>query len=337
MDALELKHSWWNAKWMIPGTSWHICGYSRSAFRTGFYVPQLNMMLDAGPQNFNKPDHILVTHTHMDHIACLPMTMIGDVHGDHQFHIYGPAEAQHHVENYIQAMFCVNAVSLDVPVREWFTYHALTARDTFGMEAKGVKLDIEVFECCHRIPTVSYGLSEIKNKLCAQYAGLSGPEIVALRKAGTCVTQPVKQRKLAYVCDTSIDVFALNPSLLQYPVVFIECTFLCPDDPERVGKDGDKVPETQRATDTGHIHWQQLKPYVLANPDTLFVLFHFSQRYNDLEILDFFHKACAAQAEDVANEVSPATVSRQPIKNIRCWVYGTAMDPSAQFIHVDIK
>ena len=38
------------------------------------------------------------------------------------------------------------------------------------------------------------------------------------------------------------------------------------------------------------VHWEELLPYVKANPDTLFVLIHFSLRYKDTEILEFFQK-----------------------------------------------
>lgn len=283
MDALDMKRMWWTTEWTIPGTGWHIRGYSRSAFRTGFYIPQLGLMLDAGPQNFNKPDHILITHTHMDHIACLPMTMIGDVHGDHHFFVYGPVEAHEYVCSYIRSMFFVNAVSKDIPTYEWFTYHGLSARDTFKIEAKKTKLVVQVLACRHKIPTVSYGFSEAKDKLKPECAGLTGPEIVALKKSGHCVTHSILQPRLAYVCDTSIEVFALNPSLLIYPVIFIECTFIGPD-------------ELQQAQDTQHIHWDHLKPYVLANPNVVFMLFHFSQRYRDQEVTDFFQRECATHS-----------------------------------------
>ena len=71
MEPVKVKMIHWQKKMTIPGTPWEICGYSRSAYRTGFYISGLDMMLDAGPQNFNKPTHIFITHTHIDHIACL--------------------------------------------------------------------------------------------------------------------------------------------------------------------------------------------------------------------------------------------------------------------------
>jgi hypothetical protein len=60
MDAVSIKNIHWKTRWDIPGTPWSISGYSRSAFRTGFYIKELDLMLDAGPQNFNKPSHMLI-------------------------------------------------------------------------------------------------------------------------------------------------------------------------------------------------------------------------------------------------------------------------------------
>lgn len=49
MDSNTVKSMYWQKDWQIPTTSWTIRGYSRSAYRTGFYIPELDMMLDAGP------------------------------------------------------------------------------------------------------------------------------------------------------------------------------------------------------------------------------------------------------------------------------------------------
>ena len=35
----------------------------------GFYIPELNIMLDAGPTSLKNPDHIFITHNHVDHVA----------------------------------------------------------------------------------------------------------------------------------------------------------------------------------------------------------------------------------------------------------------------------
>lgn len=276
MDALELKVIYWRKSWKIPGTPWSICGYSRSAFRTGFYVPELNMMLDAGPQSFNKPDNILITHSHIDHLACLPLTLIGEANSNHTFHIYGPSQAKKYIDKYIKSMFEANAL-VDIDEIPWYRYHGLFPQESFRITMNKTDLEIVVFECDHSIPTISYGITEIKQKLKDEYLGLPGKDIGNLRKAGVAITHEVKHKRLAYVCDTSIKVFDLNPDILNYAVIFIECTFFSPD-------------ELEHATDKSHIHWEQLKPYVIGKPDSLFVLFHFSQRYRDIEIAEFFQK-----------------------------------------------
>lgn len=280
-DPLKVKVSHWQKKMVIPGTPWEICGYSRSAYRTGFYIASLDMMLDAGPQNFSQPSHILITHTHIDHCACLPFTSIGDE--NHKPHIHAVDIAGPRLLTYISAMFSVNAME-DCDAATFYTFHGLAKGDTFPLTTKSTDLQVEVFECDHPIPTISYGFSEKKQKLKEEYLRLAGKEIGKLRKEGVEITQEVILKRFAYVCDTSIAVFEMNPSILEYPVVFIECTFLYED-------------EIENSIKTKHIHWTKLKPIVLQYPDIVFVVFHFSQRYRDIEIEDFFAK------EDIRNIV----------------------------------
>ena len=83
-------------------------------------------------------------------------------------------------------------------------------------------LEMKVFKCDHSIPTISYGISEVKHKLKEEYLGLPGKEIGELKKNKIKITKEVIHKKLAYVCDTSIQVVDLNPDILDYSVVFIE-------------------------------------------------------------------------------------------------------------------
>lgn len=276
-DALQIKHLFWRTQYTIPNTRWTIRGFSRSAYRTGFYVPELDLMLDAGPQNFNKPSHILITHTHLDHIAGLPLSLIGDEAGDHMFHIHAPDACTPFIRNYIAATFSANVVrDASAQTDGWYTLTGHRPHTSLDITTKNTRLRVSVLECDHGVPTIGYGIAEIKQKLSAAYAGLEGHAIAALRKNGTIVTEDVVCPRFAYVCDTSIETFALNPTLLStYPTVFIECTFFMPD-------------EVDNAKRTKHVHWNDLKPLVVAHPHVTFILFHFSQRYRDAEIEAFF-------------------------------------------------
>lgn len=255
-----------------------ILEYSRSSFRTGFYIPELKIMLDVGPQNFNKPYHIFITHTHIDHTAGLPLTLIGDEKGDHVFNVHIHGDATTYVKNYIDSMFSCNAMT-KIDTSQWYKMHTRYPGDVFKAVFNKQKYEIEVFECDHSIPTVGYGFPEIKTKLKKEYLGCKGQDIKKLKDSGIDITDDILLRRFTFVCDTSINVFKMNPNILKYPVIFIECTFIKQDD-------------ISHADAKKHIHWEQLKPIVKQNKDKLFVLFHFSLKYKDSEIIEFFSEEC---------------------------------------------
>ena len=82
---------------------------------------------------------------------------------------------------------------------------------------------------------------------------------------------------LAYLCDTHTRaVAAFLESCAQLPhCVMVECTFLDPA-------------EEARAEDCRHVHWNALEAVVRAYPSVTFVLFHFSMRYDEDYILQYF-------------------------------------------------
>ena len=282
---MEARTAHWKQQWRMPGTPWRITGYSRAAYRTGFYIPELDIMLDAGPQNYNRPSHIFITHTHGDHIASLPFTLIGDENSEHINQIFAPVETERHLRKYIASLFEVNALmdEVDMPVREWYQFHGCDESSTFKLAFNKSPFIVDIVLCDHGVPTVSYCFSQVKSKLKEEYVGMPGKEIAALRKDGIDVTREVVTPSFAFICDTTIVVLERYPQILRYPIVIIECTFLYPE-------------ELENAAATKHIHWEELKPYVAANPSVLFVLIHFSLRYKDEEILAFF-----AEQSDVTN------------------------------------
>ena len=277
---MEARTAHWMQKWAIPNTQWTITGYSRAAYRTGFYIPELDLLLDAGPQNFNKPTNIFITHTHGDHIANLPFTLIRDSLEDTRvFELHAPAEAERHLRKYISSLFEVNALmdESDMPQREWYRYHGYDQPTTFRRLLNKAEFEITTVNCDHAIPTIGCCFSQVKTKLKDEFVGVPGKDIAKLRKEGAVVTKEVIVPAFAFICDTSIQVLTTAPQILQFPYVFIECTFIFPE-------------EIDNAAATKHIHWAELRPYVLQHASITFVLFHFSLRYKDEEILSFFEK-----------------------------------------------
>jgi ribonuclease Z len=262
----------WRQEWNIPGTQWTLRGFSRAAYRTGFTITELNIMLDAGPQYFGKPDHIFITHTHGDHIAQLPFTLINDEDSQHIFHIYAPTVCEKWLRQYINALFDVNALRHVKEIPDRYVFHPVEPHTEFPVTVRNNPHRVEIFECDHGIPTVSYGIKVVRNRLKDEYKELPGKEIGLLRKQGVEVTREVVIPTLAFLCDTTIRVFELNPSVFNYPTIMIECTFLRQED----------------VNNSKHICWNELKPVILSHPENMFVLIHFSMKYKDEEIKTFF-------------------------------------------------
>jgi ribonuclease Z len=241
-------------------------------------------MLDAGAQNFSNPEHIFITHGHGDHTAELPHTMIAETGQKYVFSLYGPRRSEGFVSGYIRSFFELNSMKTGAPI-PGFRYRELDAGSELDFTANTFRLRVKAIDCDHSVPTISYLFSKYTDKLKESYRGRSGKELAQLRKSGTAIMDTVCQPLFAFVCDTSIKTVAkYEDTLSQYPYVIIECTFLYPD-------------ELERARQTRHIHWSQLRPYVVAHPSVTFVLIHFSLRYRDEEIDEFF------AGEQVSNAV----------------------------------
>ena len=97
--------------WKIPGTSWTITGHSRALERTGFWIPELRVMLDAGvalpTDKGNRPSAILVTHGHIDHMNALPMLFRFGNRGDPPTHVVAPAAITHRLRQFSQLSWAV--------------------------------------------------------------------------------------------------------------------------------------------------------------------------------------------------------------------------------------
>ena len=92
------------------------------------------------------------------------------------------------------------------------------------------------------------------------------------------VSETIEKPLFAFCGDTTVDVFSTHKAtLLRMPLVIVECTFITDE-------------HVARARQVKHIAWAELQPIVDSNPDTLFVLTHFSHQYKAADIKSFFAK-----------------------------------------------
>jgi len=139
------------------------------------------------------------------------------------------------------------------------------------------KYMVDIIKCDHTVPCVGYCFYESRNRLKSEYKGLSKEEMVQLRKKNVEVSEQFKVPVFAFMGDTTHEVFVQNTHLFEYPVIIVECTFIYDD-------------HVQEAEKSKHMHWNNLHPFILANPRCTFVLIHFSLRYTDKEVTKFFEQ-----------------------------------------------
>ena len=248
-------------------------GHSRSGERTCFFIPELSTYLDAGLQGTSPPHFILLTHGHCDHSHALPMM---NINNNNSTILYVLNKTAKYTDDYITSLHQLNKGG------QYYGQSNLETRPVeynqqYPVTIKKRNYQIETFKCYHSVPCVGYGITEIRQKLKEEYSELTGKEIGKLRREGIEINCNKQYPLIAYIGDTTIKVLEdiNNKNVFNYPYIIIESTFILPD-------------QIDLAIKNKHTHWQQLIPYVVNHPEITFILIHFSPRYRDQEIIDFF-------------------------------------------------
>ncbi|KAH6849906.1 beta-lactamase-like protein [Chaetomium sp. MPI-CAGE-AT-0009] len=142
------------------------------------------------------------------------------------------------------------------------------------------------FACAHTVPCLGYVFHAVTRKLKPEYRGLSGAQLKALREqqqqgegggGPVELTAPVATPVFAFLGDTTAATLAAAPEWLGggVRVVITECSFLWEE-------------HRAQAERTRHTIWADLEPVVRRWPGVVFVLMHFSLRYSDAEVREFF-------------------------------------------------
>jgi ribonuclease Z len=256
--------------WKFPGSGFTLTGHSRSAETTGFYIPELGWALDAGLAIDKDVNHVFVTHGHLDHSYNMPSMLSRH----HYTKIFAPPQTATYISTFMHSAMQLNDTQ-EIPFSRRYSVHAAAPGETYEIEGKK-KYYVKIVECNHSIPCVGYCFLELRSKLKEQYKDMKGNEIGKLRKSGVSVTDDIFCPLFVFMGDTTTAAFAKNPDLFEFPIIITECTFLVEE-------------HTSEAEDRGHTSWSTLRPYVEAHPNTTFILIHFSLRYKDAEILEFFN------------------------------------------------
>lgn len=289
-----VDNHYWTSKYEF-NNNYTIVGFSWAARKTGFYIPEMRLMLDCGVPNDYSPEHILITHGHGDHCFCLPQTIIDT--GNVKPNIYIHNKDKDAIYQYIHSAYFLSTRNPKPKIHNKYNLIPCEENTAQIIKINGKSWKLDIIKCFHTVPCIGYGLTEMRTRLKPEIVQLldeyvksfdieqmiekkiqqlKTQKIIELKKQKIDINEEFEYPFFCYLGDTN-EYILKNPILDKFKLIMIECTFL----------DDDHIKE---AKDNRHMHWIHLKPYVISHPDTTFILYHFSFRYDKVYIKFFFEK-----------------------------------------------
>jgi len=241
-------------------------GYSRAAVQSYWRIPELKIGFDLGaqPWDFIGTPTWMVTHTHLDHIAALPVYVARRrMMKMEPPTIYLPEEPLEDVRRLLLIM-----QRLD---RGRMVCNLVGVKPGQEIELSRDHV-VTVFATTHTIPSVGYLVWERRNKLKEEFHGLPGDKIRDLRLSGVAVTREVRTPILAYTGDTSPGGIDNYPPLFDAKVLITEVSFIRPNH------------RREKIHKFGHMHLDDLLERAHLFKNELIICAHFSTRYHPQEV-----------------------------------------------------
>ncbi len=255
-------------------------GYSRAAVQSYWRIPELRLCFDLGahPWDFMGTSTVAITHSHLDHIAALPVYVARRrMMKMEPPTIYLPTHAIDGVEAMLRVFTRLDRGRLPcnlIPVEPG---------NEFELSRE---LVMTVHKTTHTVPSVGYIVWERRKKLKPEFLELSGSEIRDLRLQGVEISTEVRMPMVAYTGDTSPPGLDENPDFYRAQILISEMTFVAPRHrKEKIHKHG-------------HMHLDDWIARREQFENELIIAAHFSVRYNNSQI----EKAVRKKIPDMLGE-----------------------------------
>ena len=232
--------------WKFPTTigSFTLLGRSRAADATSFCIPELDILLDCGCLvTAARSLYIFITHTHSDH--CIDVTrLLSKVRPPH---VFLPVSAVEPMRDFIEKCHILQAagrIDPDPQQRRLDCNLIGVKHDDLLSFRKAMK--VRVFDMDHSVPCCGYGFYECRKKLKKEYEHLNNIHIANMRRVDKNVE--LSEERLfplfAFMGDTTAHIFdRYAAELFQFPLIIVECTFICNEQ------------HAERACDVKHVIW----------------------------------------------------------------------------------
>ncbi len=248
-----------------------ILGYSVSGEETVVAMPQLDVCFDIGkaPDQVIPINHILLSHGHMDHAAGIAYYL------SHRL-FAGQSEGT------------VLAPEGNIgPMRD--ILNAWGRLDGNAIKAKlvgvkpGEEYDIKpnlfarVFPTNHCRGSVGYCVLERRKKLKEEYHGLSGPQIVELKKQGIEIDHKIEIPIVSYFGDTKYAPFHELEYVRKSKILITECTFFADE-------------HTTNADAGNHMHIDEFGGLMEKMENEHIIVIHLTKRTPAREMREMFRE-----------------------------------------------
>jgi ribonuclease Z len=241
-------------------------GYSRAAVQTYWRIPELKIGFDLGaqPWDFMGTPTWLVTHTHLDHVAALPVYVARRrMMRMEPPTVYVPGPAVEDVRRLLLIMQRLDRGRMVCQL------HGINPGDEISLSRENV---ITAFATSHTIPSLGYVVWDRRNKLKEEYHGLPGERIRDLRLSGVEVTREVRVPLVAYTGDTSPAGLDANPTVYEAKILITELSFIRPSH------------RREKIHKFGHMHLDDFIERAERFHNELIICAHFSTRYHPQEV-----------------------------------------------------
>jgi ribonuclease Z len=251
----------------VTAGQYSVRGISVGGVYTSLAVPELGLVFDAGAplRSLAGFDTLLLSHGHADHVGALSALLgIRGLSGKtRRPRVIMPAEIEQDLTAALAALSRLQRFPLDIePI-------GLRPGDEIALRGD---LRIRAVRTFHPVPSLGYVVVRRVAKLRAEFHGLTGPQIAALRREGTNVSDHADRLELGYATDTLISALDHAPELTKVATLIMECTFL------------DERKSLAAARAGCHIHLDEIIERADQFANTHVVLMHFSQLYRPDEV-----------------------------------------------------
>ncbi len=196
-----------------------IIGYSVAGEETVVAIPQLDVCFDIGkaPDQIISINNCLLTHGHMDHAAGIAYYLSHrNFNGQSPGNVLAPKNLIPSIQRILDAWEQLDGNSIPANLI------GVGPGDEFQIKPN---LFTRVFPTKHSKGSVGFTVIEKRKRLKPEFGGLTGPQIVELKKQGIEIDNQLELPLVTYLGDTQFVDFSQLEYVKKSKILIAECTF----------------------------------------------------------------------------------------------------------------